>query len=344
MPTYNNAINTASLGTGFVYSDGSGLLGISTPGGLNFTVTKFTANGTFTKNVATKFIDVICWNGGGGGGSGRQGASGAASGGSGGAGGGVLVFSGMASYFNASESVTIGAGGTGGAAQASASTNGNDGTPGGVSALGNIFISLAGSGSTGFNNGAKGTSTGNVSGGAQGNYMYPYYPIDGSTGALSIGGVGKIIAGTTPKPVTDYSSTATTFAVYYIPQSGGGGAGANSVTAYQGGTGGDSIAFLTQTGFAVPDILNAGGAGGIESGTIDGGNGNDAITSSGGRYVPASGGGAGGGQSAGLVAGNGGNGGAPGAGAGGGGGSLNGTNSGAGGAGGRGEVWVIEYY
>lgn len=342
MPTYNSAINTASLGTGFVYSDGSGLLGIgAAPGGLNVLVTKFNTSGTFTKNVATKFIDVITWNGGGGGGSGRQGASGAAGGGSGGAGGGVLVFSSMGAYFNTTETVTIAAGGTGGVTQSSASTNGNDGTPGGVSAIGNILFSLNGSGGVGFNNG-KGGSTTTIAGGAQGNYSYPYYPLF-ATGSVPAGGSGKLIQGSDASTAGDSVGGAISQTVYYIPQSGGGGAGADSGTAYRGGNGAESVAFCNNP-LAVLDVLNAGGIGGIESGTINGTAGNNAISTTGGRYIPATGGGAGGGQSVGLVAGNGGAGGAPGAGGGGGGGSLNGTNSGAGGDGGQGEIWIIEYY
>lgn len=340
MPAYNSAINTASLGTGFVYSDGSGLLGISTPGGLNILITKFTSNGTFTKNVATKSIDIICWNGGGGGGSGRQSTSGTAGGGSGGAPGGILIYSGYAAYFAATETVTIAAGGTGGTAQASANTNGNAGTPGGVSAVGNIFLSLSGSGGTGFNNGLGGTSGVTTTGGTSAGFSYPFYPLYNNV-FIPFGGSGKLVAGTDASPIEEDSRIS--WATYYIAGAGGGGAGANSVTAYKGGDGSDTIAFQNQPS-AVPDILNAGGIGGIESGTINGAAGNNAITNTGGRYVAASGGGAGGGQSAGLVAGNGGNGGIPSAGGGGGGGSLNGTNSGAGGDGARGEIWIIEYY
>jgi len=301
MPTYNNAINTASLGTGFVYSDGSGILGIGTPsGGGSITLTKFTANGTFTKNIATKYIEVICWNGGGGGGSGRQGASGAAGGGSGGAPGGTLIYGGLAAFFNATETVTIGAGGAGGVTQGSASTNGNDGTPGGVSALGNIFLSLAGSGGTGFNNGLGGT-TGSSSGGDNAGFSYPFYPLYNQV-FQNLGGNGTATAGQDAAPIQEGSRV--TWTTYYIAGAGGGGAGANSGTAYKGGDGSDTISFQNQLS-AVLDILNAGGVGGIESGTINGTAGNNAISTTGGRYVAASGGGAGGGQSAGLVAGNG---------------------------------------
>lgn len=343
MPTYNNAINTASLGTGFVYSDGSGLLGIgSAPGGLNILLTKFTANGTFTKNASTKYIEVICWNGGGGGGSGRQATSGTSGGGSGGAPGGLLVFGGYAALFGATESVTIGSGGAGGAAQTSANTSGINGTPGGVSAIGNIFYSLAGSYGSNFNNGIGGTAAATTAGGTNAGWSYPFYPLYNSV-FQAVGGSGKLVAGIDGSVFELDTNGKYSFSTYLIGGPGGGGAGANSVTAYKGGDGADIIGFNNQEG-SVPDVISAGGAGGIESGTIDGGAGNDAISNTGGRYVAASGGGAGGGQSSGLVAGNGGNGGLPSAGGGGGGGSLNGTNSGTGGDGGRGEVWVIEYY
>lgn len=336
MPTYNNAINTASLGTGFVYSDGSGLLGIGTPsGGGSITITKFTANGTFTKNIATKYIEVICWNGGGGGGSGRQGASGSAGGGGGGSGGGVLLFGGYADFFGATETVTIGAGGVGGVAQTSANTNGNAGTLGGISSLGNIFYSI----SSANNNGLGGT-TGTASGGENAGFSYPFYPLYNSV-FQPLGGSGRLIDGVDGDPF-DIENSRVSFTTYFIAGPGGGGAGANSGTAYKGGDGADTIAFNNSSS-SVRDVLNSGGVGGIETGVINGTAGNNAISTTGGRYVAASGGGAGGGQSTGLVAGNGGNGGLPSAGGGGGGGSLNGTDSGVGGDGGRGEVWVIEY-
>jgi hypothetical protein len=340
MPTYNSAINTASLGTGFVYSDGTGILGIGVPsGGSNILLTKFTANGIFTKNVATKYIEVICWNGGGGGGSGRQGLSGAAGGGSGGAPGGVLVFGGFATFFSATETVTIGSGGVGGPAQSLASTDGDDGTPGGVSSLGNIFLSLSGTGGSGFNNGLGGAN-GTVSGGTTAGFSYPFYPLYNSIFDTP-GGDGKLVSGIDADPI--YENSRVSWTTYLISGAGGGGAGANAGTAYKGGDGSDTVSFQNQSG-AVPDVLNAGGVGGIETGTIDGTAGNNAITTSGGRYVAASGGGAGGGQKVGIVAGNGGNGGLPSGGGAGGGGSIDGTNSGSGGNGGRGEVWVIEYY
>lgn len=148
------------------------------------------------------------------------------------------------------------------------------------------------------------------------------------------GGFGTVTnGGSTP------GSVATGTVGKMASSSGGAGAGADSVTPRTGGNGGDiqltdSSAFLT------------GGAGGIESGTINGSPGNNRVTTTStslGMFLGATGGGGGGGQSSGGVAGNGGNGGIPGASGGGGGGSLDGTNSGTGGDGGRGEIWVIEY-
>lgn len=341
MATYNNAINTSALGVGFVYSDGSGLLGIGTPsGGGNIIVTKFTANGTFTKNASTKYVEVICWNGGGGGGSGRQGASTAAGGGSGGSSGGVLVFSGYATFFGATETVTIGSGGTGGAAQSSASTNGNAGLAGGISSLGNIFVSLIVQG--GLSSQGLGGTSGTVVGGFSQGFMIPSYPLTNAT-SPSTGGSGRITTGTDGTIVALSGSLPfQTMVTMFCPTAAGGGAGADSVTERSGGIGANYIAFFL--GGTTTDTLNAGGTAGLESTTINGGAGNNAITTTGGRYVAATGGGGGGGQSVGAAAGNGGNGGLPAAGGGGGGGSLNGTNSGAGGDGGRGEIWVIEYY
>src|SRR6185369_2762330 len=93
-------------------------------------VTTFIASGTWTKDTRTKFVHVYIWNGGSGGGGGRQGASGTAGGGSGGGSGPSLVYFAPGSYFDTSETVTIGAGGGGGGVQASTNSNGNNGNPG----------------------------------------------------------------------------------------------------------------------------------------------------------------------------------------------------------------------
>src|SRR5215467_827183 len=99
----NSAINTVSLGSGFVFTDGAGSLN-STGGVL---ITKYTSNNTWTKNSKTSMITILAWNGGGGGGSGRQGTTAASAGGGGGASGSLVVYTTFANFFNATETVTI---------------------------------------------------------------------------------------------------------------------------------------------------------------------------------------------------------------------------------------------
>jgi len=132
----NNAINSGALGAGFLYTDGSG--NISSTSG--FITTQFLSSGTWNKNSKTTSITVFIWNGGGGGGSGAQGLTAAASGGAGGGQGGFIVYSGPASLFNSSETVTVGAGGLGGTTQSSATSAGNNGGFAGVSSFGNISV------------------------------------------------------------------------------------------------------------------------------------------------------------------------------------------------------------
>lgn len=296
-------------------------------GGGIIAITKFTSSGIFTKNPNASQISVITWNGGWGGGGGRQGLSGQAGGGGGGPAGGVCVTFGPAALFDVNENVFIGEGGLGGSAQASASTDGNPGAVGGISYLGNIMGSGAAAGQT-MTSGGRIVNTSGITSFFS-SIQAPSVPttyVSGGHGSINVGGNGGAGTGNTP-------------AFDYAPTGGGGGGGADSVNIRGGGHGGHSYTY----GSGSASVITLGGSGGIESGTIDGGDGNDFISNTGGRVVGATGGGGGGGQSLGLVAGNGGNGGIPGGGGGGGGGSLNGTNSGAGGDGGRGEVWVIEY-
>lgn len=330
----NNSINTAALGAGFVYSDGLGGLSIGTPGGGgSVKVTKFTSSGTWTKDVDCQSVTVICWNGGSGGGSGRQGLTTAAGGGGGGIFGSVLIWSTLASFFNTTETVTIGTGGAGGATQASASSNGNNGSVGGVTSLGNLFVTNS---LTSFGYGGTTTTSTNPQNGLL------YIPVLATSPSVQVS--ANILSFTTGSNVdklavynADWEGTAANLT--YMPMSGGGGSGADSGVVRQGGGG---IGFLSM-GYNNTSIIAAGGTGGIASGTINGGAGNNAISTTGGRYIGATGGGGGGGQSGGASAGIGGAGGIPGGGGGGGGGSLDGTTSGAGGVGGRGELWVIEY-
>ncbi len=304
-------------------------------GGGIIAITKFTASGTFTKNVNTSYMDVICWNAGSGGGSGRQGVSGSAGGGTAGLPGSIAVISVWATLFDTTETVTIPAGGIGAAAQISANTNGHIGSEGGYSSIGNIFIPL---------NNQTGTlgGTGGTTGSASQNPNVSIYVLQEYPGSYTFSGRGI----GTNNSGTDGAYNVLVGGIIpvgqYLCVGSGGGGGANSISEQSGGNGGNIYPYAGSS--VVPSVpLSAGGAGGLESISIDGANGNDMISTMGGRFVGSSGGGGGGGQSIGLVAGNGGDGGIPCSPGAGGGGSLNGTNSGAGGDGARGEIWVIEY-
>lgn len=298
-------------------------------GGGGVTVTTFTSNGTFTKQAGTKWITVIGWNSGGGGGSGARGASGSAGGGGGAGTSGTLFYEGPASFFDASETVVIGAGGTGGIAQTLNNTSGNDGGASNQSYVGNLRkrkFNLT------YGKGFAGSNVGNSSSPQiESVVSYQGYNLMGSWGTPIPNGNGTLTNGSTPQSVGFQNS-----AQYLTGTLGGGGAGADSVVERTGGTG-QSYTLADDTGAT---ILLAGGTGGTESGVINGGNGNAPLTT-GGLMTGGTGGGGGGGQHTGGVAGIGGTG-ALGAGGGGGGGSLNGTNSGAGGAGGAGKIIVIE--
>ncbi len=275
---------------------------------------------TWTKDARTQYIKLYLWGGGGGGGSGRQGASTTSSGGGGGASGGSIYWEGPASAFNTTETVVIGAGGAGGAAQASINTNGNPGAVQTITSFGNLET-LIGTAAAG------GTTIAVSGGGASKN--------DGvwsSQQTLFNGGTGNVTSGGAASS-TDMTITGSS----YSPTPGGGGAGADSASARTGGVGGLIRKLDNST------TLVAGGAGGVETGTINGSNGNVPLTT-GGVLTAGTGAGGGGGQKSGGAAGNGGNGAVPGGGGGGGGGSLNGTSSGAGGNGGNGRVLIIELF
>ncbi len=280
---------------------------------------------TWTKDARTLSVEVYGWAGGGGAGSGRKGTSTAAGGGGGGGAGGTFYFQGAASVFNATESVVIGAGGTGGAAQTTNATNGNPGvSAGGNTSFGNMLC-LGGGVGTG------GTTT-NAGGGTTGLVIFPYGTTTGVVPGVGRNGATSSTGASWGPGQTSNQSIS--------PGGGGGGAGADTVTQRVGGTG-CSLVNVSGT------IILSGGAGGLESTGINGGNGNAFTT--GGIFCGGSGGGGGGGYSVGAggatAGGNGGNGAIPGGGGGGGGGGIDAVaNSGSGGNGANGRVVVIEYF
>lgn len=312
----------ASVGTSgqVLTSNGAGALPTfqaSSGGGV--VITQFTASGTWTKDANAQWVTVFGWGGGSGGGSGRRATSTTSGGGGAGSTGGFFFWQTDAANWGATEAVTIGAGGSGGATQTVNDTNGNNGTQGGATTIGDLNAPINSAGlilTTGFGNGGlAGTSQGGDG---------PQGYTNATRIGLTQGSNGTVTNGSTPANGFGTQTAG----------SGGGGAGADSVTPRTGGTG--------QTISTGGTVLVTGGAGGVETGTINGGNGS-AGASGNGVYSGGSGGGGGGGQSSGGSAGTGGNGGIPGGAGGGGGGSLNGTNSGAGGDGARGELWVIEF-
>lgn len=293
----------------------------------NVQVTTFTSSGTFTKNSQSKWIKVQIVGGGSGGGSGRQGSSGASCGGGGGSGLQGVSIEGPALTFGATASVIIGAGGSGGASVTTSNTNGNNGILGGNSSFGTVSTGFGTSFPTTGGMGGASTTTPAINPAAStysGIFFYYNHP------APDPGGANGSATG-------DGGSVSDLNATTVSGQSGGCGSPAYSFSTLQAGKGG---------GWIVADgtIILAGGAGGIETGSINGGNG---LTSSGltTAYcnIGGSGGGGGGGQSVGSLAGNGGDGGYPGGSGGGGGGSYNGTNSGSGGDGMDGIIYIYEF-
>jgi hypothetical protein len=311
-------------------------------GGMAIKTTTFTTSGTWTKDASSETVIVYGWNGGAGGGSGAQSTTGNACGGGGGGAPACFYYEATSNFFNATETVTIGAAGVGGAAQTSANTAGNDGTVGGLTLFGNIGVnnvaSSGGPGGTPINGGG-----GQLGGQGNGPESGLYLTVINQTFVLqdpnNAAGAGQLGAGSNATNIGNDVQGLETFApgLGFMGTGGGGGSGAVTGTPQQAGYGGDVQ--LPAGGFAII----AGGVGGIDGGTIDGAPGNPGLVTTGGRVLGGTGGGGGGGQATGVVAGNGGVGGFPGGSGGGGGGSINGTDSGAGGDGAAGLVIVVEF-
>lgn len=348
-----SALVTTGVGSSgeVLTSNGAGMAPTFQAGGSGVTapiVTTFTTNDTWTKDPDASYVEIYIVCGGSGGGSGRRGATGAAGGGGGGAPGAALYFKGSAALFDTTETVTVGSGGAGGAAQTVNDTNGNSGTVGGMSSVGNLgIVNAVTTGSTAGGAGANGASSPDTIG--PNNFYISNGLVAAEAQGTGSGGRGQLTSGSNafdlPNAVSAnvgiFGTTTTPYLLTLLKGThGGGGAGADSGTERTGGNGG-SIRFYQDTS-GTP--LLSGGTGGVESGTINGTNGNNPTLLTGGRFLVGTGGGGGGGQSAGGSAGTGGDGGFPSGGGGGGGGSLNGTNSGAGGSGGDGVVIIIEYF
>ena len=353
--------NITSTGATVTITNNANSINLETAGGGggNTIVSQFTSSGTWNKNVATQYIEVYGWCGGGGGASGdivHFPATSAAGGGGGGS-YGVFYFYGPAFCFDASVAITVGAGGAGGVGIASGSPN--PGGDGGASFFGTISTRAANNsgpldGSGGGNNSTLATNGISVPG-YWGDYSTTGWCVDylndrsttitnspgfggisgsfGGKNGLSRSFISKVLS----QPGISYEIS---YGTWIMSGTGGGGAGVaqSGTVASSGGSGGSILNPVSGTG-----TLVAGGAGGLEGVSIDGGNGGDGVTvSSVNLLCGGAGGGGGGNRATGGSSGDGGNGGFPGGGGGGGGATLTGS-SGSGGNGADGLVIVIEY-
>jgi hypothetical protein len=345
----------------------------------------FAASGTqtWTKNVATKYVEVWGWCAGGGGGSG-----GAGQGGAGGGSGSFFRFKGPAEFFGATELVVVGFGGTGGASVTTG--NGNDGTNGGVSSFGNITVPLvanniavdstltlpllqAGAGGGGFkqigidcgySGGVFTDDAGMVYNASNLNVQYGVpqpntraNTIGDSVKGGGAGGISTGIDGLSTGGLLIFSPVISGAqgpnSSYGIP--GRGSFGFVYMLGTSGGQGGSTSGGNYYNGgkggtvfaFDTTTVLSAGGAAGVAGISTPGANGRNSIDPSSG--LSGSGGlvfggtGGGGGASDPNNGGSGGDGGFPGGGAGGGGSATSGRPSGIGGDGADGFVLVLEW-
>ena len=347
-----------STGGTIAFTTGAGTLNLEAiggGGGGGVIVTQFTADGTWTKNINTKYVEVYGWGGGGGGGGGGQGNT-VGTGGSGASPTSVFHVRGPALMFGATETVTVGVGGSGGLGATAANTPGSNGENGTTSSFGSVTVpaiittSVPGvssrSGGTGGGVNVDGVSNG---GGYAGIFDFPvgnifdFFP--GTTASSRTnkvpygcagGGASFSNGSNASNGGSDASSNYYVFS-FLLPTGGGGGSPWNNNGSFNnpGGNGGNYLTFDGST-------VATGGLGGQNAGAPNGANGSSMPTS-GGLVFGGLGGGGGKGRFAGSTPGVGGDGGFPGGGGGGGGGSQNGTSAGNGGNGGNGLVLVIEW-
>jgi hypothetical protein len=204
-------------------------------------LTRFIANGTFTKPAGAKFITVMAMGGGGGGGGGRRGANTVnRQGGFGGHAGEFRIRRFAASDVDASVAVTIGNGGTGGAAGALADTDGSPGLPGGTTSFGTLLRAYGGAGGLG---GILGSATvingidGDAGGGGQGGWRDAVNA--GSTGGN--GGQGSYYSNPVPGGTGVAASPGnpgTNAPILPGFLNGGSGGAGGTGNGYGGGTGG----------------------------------------------------------------------------------------------------------
>lgn len=299
---------------------------------------------SFTKQPKTKWIEIFMWGAGGGGGAAPAGFLTRV--GNGGDGGGFLKWGFPAAQLTSPVNGVIGAGGAGGVGGVGT----GNGTAGGNTSFGTLNPENGGFGGsqTGSNNGLSQDVfvDGSLYIGLSQNTPAITTDINtaqtGGAGGSGSGGANPGIAGF---PI-GFSPSGLAGNRNMLSQNGGGGGGGGAV-------GGGNPTGIAGIGSNILDfqanIIQGGGTAGIESGTLNGGNGSNSFDPGTGAflltnipYVGGNGGGGGGGYVLGTAGGNGGNGGFPGGG-GGGAGQANGGVLGNGGNGANGLVVIFEF-